>query len=76
MLALQELSLQVQLYGGALVGGWIGNDWVRMEWKTVGDVGLRGFLNIQSYKLDLIPQATQRKEVAMRNNVELRSALG
>lgn len=43
--------------------------------KAVGDVGLRGFLNIQSYKLDLIPQTTQRKEVAMRNNVELRSAL-
>ncbi|EKM61342.1 uncharacterized protein PHACADRAFT_247886 [Phanerochaete carnosa HHB-10118-sp] len=43
--------------------------------KAAGDVGLRGFLNIQSYKLDLIPQSTQRKEVAMRNNVELRSAL-
>jgi huntingtin-interacting protein 1-related protein len=43
--------------------------------KTAGDVGLRGFLNIQSYKLDLIPQSSQRKEVAMRNNVEVRTAL-
>lgn len=43
--------------------------------KTAGDVGLRGFLNLQSYKLDLLPQSTQRKEVAMRNNAELRSAL-
>lgn len=43
--------------------------------KTAGDVGLRGFLNLQSYKLDLLPQSTQRKEVAMRNNSEVRSAL-
>ena len=43
--------------------------------KTAGDVGLRGFLNIQSYKLDLMPQTSQRKEVAMRNNVEVRTAL-
>ena len=43
--------------------------------KTAGDVGLRGFLNLQSYKLDLLPQSTQRKEVAMRNNVEVRTAL-
>ena len=43
--------------------------------KTAGDVGLRVFLNLQSYKLDLLPQTTQRKEVAMRNNGEVRGAL-
>ncbi|KAI0727814.1 cytoskeleton assembly control protein [Fomitopsis betulina] len=43
--------------------------------KTAGDVGLRVFLNLQSYKLDLLPSSTQRKEVAMRNNGEVRSAL-
>ncbi len=43
--------------------------------KTAGDVGLRVFLNLQSYKLDLLPQSTQRKEVAMRNNGEVRGAL-
>ena len=43
--------------------------------KTASDVGLRVFLNLQSYKLDLIPKPTQRKEVAMRNNGEVRSAL-
>ncbi len=43
--------------------------------KNAGDVGLRTFLNLQSYKLDLIPQPTQRKEVAMRNNSEVRGAL-
>ncbi|KAK7695180.1 hypothetical protein QCA50_002370 [Cerrena zonata] len=43
--------------------------------KTAGDVGLRVFLNLQSYKLDLLPQATQKREVAMRNNVEVRNAL-
>ncbi|KZT75000.1 hypothetical protein DAEQUDRAFT_16941 [Daedalea quercina L-15889] len=43
--------------------------------KTAGDVGLRVFLNLQSYKLDLLPQSTQRKEVAMRNNGEVRNAL-
>ncbi|KAI0094319.1 cytoskeleton assembly control protein [Irpex rosettiformis] len=43
--------------------------------RTTGDVGLRVFLNLQSYKLDLIPQSSQRKEVAMRNNSEVRSAL-
>ncbi|KIM70189.1 hypothetical protein SCLCIDRAFT_102287 [Scleroderma citrinum Foug A] len=42
--------------------------------KTAGDVGLRFFLNLQSYKLDLL-QPTQRKEVAMRNNSETRTAL-
>ena len=43
--------------------------------RTAGDVGLRTFLNLQSYKLDLLPQSSQRKEVAMRNNSEVRSAL-
>ena len=43
--------------------------------KNAGDVGLRAFLNLQSYKLDLLPQPTQRKEVAMRNNGEVRGAL-
>jgi hypothetical protein len=42
--------------------------------KTAGDVTLRCFYNLQSYKLDLL-QPTQRKEVAMRNNGEVRSAL-
>lgn len=42
--------------------------------KNSGDVGLRMFLNLQSYKLDLL-QPTQRKEVAMRNNSEARNAL-
>ncbi|KAI0801112.1 cytoskeleton assembly control protein [Fomes fomentarius] len=43
--------------------------------KHAGDVGLRTFLNLQSYKLDLIPQPTQRKEIAMRHNGEIRGAL-
>ncbi|KAH9950879.1 cytoskeleton assembly control protein [Amylocystis lapponica] len=42
--------------------------------KNAGDVGLRVFLNLQSYKLDLLPQPS-RKEVAMRNNGEVRNAL-
>ncbi|KIL00973.1 hypothetical protein PAXRUDRAFT_820978 [Paxillus rubicundulus Ve08.2h10] len=42
--------------------------------KMAGDVGLRFFLNLQSYKLDLL-QPSQRKEVAMRNNSEARTAL-
>ncbi|KAL4241829.1 SLA2 family protein [Abortiporus biennis] len=42
--------------------------------KTAGDVGLRTFLNLQSYKLDLL-QPSQRKEAAMRNNGEVRNAL-
>ncbi|KAL1732141.1 ANTH domain-containing protein [Schizophyllum commune] len=42
--------------------------------KTAGDVGLRFFLNLQSYKMDLL-QPTQRRDVPMRNNVETRSAL-
>ena len=43
--------------------------------KNAGDVGLRTFLNLQSYKLDLLPSSTQKREVAMRNNVEVRNAL-
>lgn len=43
--------------------------------KTAGDVGLRFFLNLQSYKLDLLKSSTQKKEVAMRNNAEIRGAL-
>ncbi|KAI0931689.1 hypothetical protein AcV5_004880 [Taiwanofungus camphoratus] len=43
--------------------------------KTAGDVGLRVFLNLQSYKLEILPQPSQRKEVAMRNNGEVRGAL-
>ena len=42
--------------------------------KNAGDVGLRLFLNLQSYKLDLL-QSPQRKDVTMRNNSEVRSAL-
>lgn len=43
--------------------------------KTAGDVGLRLFLNLQSYKLDLISQPSQKRDVAMRNNGEVRSSL-
>ncbi|PPQ64485.1 hypothetical protein CVT26_002024, partial [Gymnopilus dilepis] len=42
--------------------------------KSAGDVGLRFFENLQSYKLDLL-QPLQRKEVAMRNNSQSRTAL-
>ncbi|KAG6885266.1 hypothetical protein C0993_003956 [Termitomyces sp. T159_Od127] len=42
--------------------------------KLAGDVGLRFFENLQSYKLDLL-QPSQRKEVAMRNNSQVRGAL-
>ncbi|KAG9314027.1 cytoskeleton assembly control protein [Chiua virens] len=42
--------------------------------RGAGDVGLRFFLNLQSYKLDLL-QSAQRKDVAMRNNHEARAAL-
>ncbi|KAF9056600.1 ANTH domain-containing protein [Panaeolus papilionaceus] len=42
--------------------------------RSAGDVGLRFFENLQSYKLDLL-QPTQRKEVAMRNNSQARTAL-
>lgn len=43
--------------------------------KSAGDIGLRFFLNLQSYKLDLIQTASGKKDVAMRNNVEARSSL-
>lgn len=39
-----------------------------------GDVGLRFFLNLQSYKLELVPK-NQRTDVATRNNGEIRGAL-
>lgn len=42
--------------------------------KAAGDVGLRFFLNLQSYKLDLVDRS-QRVTIAMRNNGETRSAL-
>ncbi|THH19040.1 hypothetical protein EW146_g2043 [Bondarzewia mesenterica] len=42
--------------------------------KAAGDVGLRFFLNLQSYKLDLVDRP-QRVTIAMRNNGETRSAL-
>ena len=42
--------------------------------RTAGDVGLRFFLNLQSYKLDLVDRS-QRVTIAMRNNGEARSAL-
>ena len=42
--------------------------------KTAGDVALRFFLNLQSYKLELVP-LNQRKDIALRNNVEARGAL-
>lgn len=45
--------------------------------KAAGDVGLRFFLNLQSYKLDLIPnnQLDKKRDVATRNNSEARVAL-
>lgn len=42
--------------------------------KAAGDVGLRLFLNLQSYKLDSL-SLSQKKDVTMRNNSEVRSAL-
>ena len=42
--------------------------------KSAGDVGYRFFLNLQSYKLELIDR-NQRTSVAMRNNGEIRGAL-
>ncbi|KAG6821407.1 hypothetical protein H0H93_014204 [Arthromyces matolae] len=42
--------------------------------KSAGDAGLRFFENLQSYKLDLL-QPSQRKDVAMRNNGQIRGAL-
>ena len=43
--------------------------------RNAGDVGLRLFLNLQSYKLDLLQTSQRRKDVAMRNNSEVRTAL-
>jgi huntingtin-interacting protein 1-related protein len=43
--------------------------------RAAGDVGLRVFVNLQSYKLDLLP-ASSRRDVAMRNTSEVRGALG
>lgn len=42
--------------------------------KAAGDVGLRFFDNLQSYRLDLL-QPSQRKEIATRNNSQARAAL-
>ncbi|KAF8640930.1 hypothetical protein AX17_000577 [Amanita inopinata Kibby_2008] len=42
--------------------------------RSAGDVGLRFFENLQSYRLDLL-QPGQRKDVATRNNVQVRGAL-
>jgi len=42
--------------------------------KNAGDVGLRFFENLQSYKLDLL-QPSNRKDVALRNNSQARTAL-
>lgn len=42
--------------------------------KSAGDVGLRFFENLQTYKLDLL-QPSQRKEVALRSNSQARTAL-
>jgi hypothetical protein len=42
--------------------------------KAAGDVGYRFFLNLQSYKLELVDR-NQRTSVAMRNNGEVRNAL-
>ena len=42
--------------------------------KSAGDVCYRFFLNLQSYKLELVDRS-QRTSVAMRNNGEVRTAL-
>ncbi|KAK2461575.1 hypothetical protein APHAL10511_006038 [Amanita phalloides] len=42
--------------------------------KSAGDVGLRFFENLQSYRLDLL-QPGQRKDVALRNNAQVRASL-
>lgn len=42
--------------------------------KAAGDVGLRFFDNLQTYRLDLL-QPTQRKDVPTRNNSQAREAL-
>lgn len=43
--------------------------------KASGDVGLRMFLNLQSYKMDLV-HLPQREEIVARNGGETRSSLG
>ncbi|KAF8329121.1 cytoskeleton assembly control protein [Cantharellus anzutake] len=43
--------------------------------KAAGDVGLRMFLNLQSYKMDLV-RMPQREEIVARNSAEIRAALG
>lgn len=42
--------------------------------KTAGDVGMRFFLNLQSYRLQLVGPA-QKEEIALRSNAEARGAL-
>ncbi|KAI5454650.1 sla2 Src-like adaptor 2 [Naganishia albida] len=42
--------------------------------KTAGDVGMRFFLNLQSYRLELVGPA-QKEEIALRSNAEARGAL-
>lgn len=42
--------------------------------KSAGDIGLRFFLNLQSYKLDLV-KPNQREEILARNSGETRTAL-
>lgn len=42
--------------------------------KAAGDVGLRFFLNLQSYKMELVPDS-QKRDVAPRNNAQARDAL-
>ncbi|KAG8893117.1 sla2 Src-like adaptor 2, partial [Tulasnella sp. 417] len=43
--------------------------------KAAGDIGLRFFINLQSYKLDLIQSASAKREIPTRNNMEARSSL-
>ncbi|KAE9400571.1 ANTH-domain-containing protein [Gymnopus androsaceus JB14] len=42
--------------------------------KNSGDIGLRFFMNLQSYKVNLL-KPSQRTDVAMRSNSEIRGAL-
>lgn len=42
--------------------------------KSAGDVGIRFFENLQSYKLDLL-QPTQRADVPIRSNIQTKDAL-
>ncbi len=43
--------------------------------KAAGDVGLRFFLNLQSYKLDLVQSPAEKRQIATRNNMEARTSL-